>query len=91
MRKSLARAATGLLILAALEILFASSAAAQENGPANATCLGCHRIESLSVPTANGDTRQLHVSPDAFEWPGDTMQSCFLQRAADGFGRDQAG
>ena len=76
MRKSLARAAIGLLILAALEVLFATTAAAQENGAANATCLGCHRIESLSVPMANGDMRQLHVSPDDFEQSVHGNRSC---------------
>jgi cytochrome b subunit of formate dehydrogenase/nitrate/TMAO reductase-like tetraheme cytochrome c subunit len=74
--KSLVRAVAGLLILSALQGLLASTAVAQDNGPANATCLACHRIESLSAPLPNGDTQQLYVSPEEFESSVHGGRSC---------------
>jgi len=65
--KSPARAIASALIVAALLGPLAAAAAAQDNGIANAMCLACHRIESLSAPLPNGDIRHLYVSPDDFE------------------------
>ncbi len=74
--KSLARVVGGLLILSALQGLLASVAVAQENRPANATCLACHRIETLSATLPNGDTRQLYVSPEDFAASVHGSRSC---------------
>jgi cytochrome b subunit of formate dehydrogenase len=64
------------LLLAALLVPFAGSAAAQDNGPANATCLACHSMESLAKPMPNGEPRQLYVSPDEFEQSVHGKRSC---------------
>jgi cytochrome b subunit of formate dehydrogenase len=69
------RALAGLLVLTALQGQFAATAAAQGN-PANATCLACHRIESLSAPLPNGETRHLYVSPEGFEGSVHGSRSC---------------
>jgi cytochrome b subunit of formate dehydrogenase len=74
--KSLLRAVAGLLILSALQGLPATTAVAQEDAPANATCLACHRIETLSAPLPNGDTQQLYVSPEDFEASVHGSRSC---------------
>ncbi len=74
--KSRAWTVASVLILAALQGLFAATAAAQDNGPANATCLACHRMESLAVPLPNGEKRQLYVSPDDFEQSVHGKRSC---------------
>jgi len=67
---------TGILILMALQGPLAGSAVAQDDAPANATCLGCHRMESLAVRMPNGEMRQLHVSPDDFEQSVHGSRSC---------------
>jgi len=65
-----------VLMLTALQYPVAETAKAQDNGPANATCLACHRIESLSSPMPNGEKRQLYVSPDDFEQSVHGKRSC---------------
>jgi hypothetical protein len=67
---------TGVLILSALPGLLANTAVAQDNGPANATCLACHRIQTLSATLPNGDSRQLYVSPEDFEGSVHGGRSC---------------
>jgi cytochrome b subunit of formate dehydrogenase len=57
---------TTVLLLTALQCLYAGSASAQDNGAANVQCLACHRMQTLSVPMPNGETRSLYVSPDEF-------------------------
>jgi cytochrome b subunit of formate dehydrogenase len=74
--KSPARAIASVLIMAALLGPLAAVAAAQENGIANATCLACHRIESLAAPMTNGDMRQLYVSPGDFEQSVHGKRAC---------------
>ena len=74
--KSPAWTVASVLILTALQGLFAATGVAQENGPANSTCLACHRMESLAVPLPNGDKRQLYVSPDDFEQSVHGKRSC---------------
>ncbi len=75
-RKSPASAVASVLILMALQGLLADTTRAQDNGPANTTCLSCHRIEGLSAPMANGEKRKLHVSPDDFEQSVHGKRSC---------------
>ena len=74
--KSPAWAIAHALILTALLAPLAGIAVAQDNGPANATCLGCHSIKNFAVPTANGDMRQLHVSRGDFEQSVHGNRSC---------------
>jgi predicted CXXCH cytochrome family protein len=74
--KSSAWTVAGILMLTAVLILLATTAAAQDNGPANATCLACHRMETLAVPLPNGEMRQLYVSPDDFEQSVHGKRSC---------------
>jgi cytochrome b subunit of formate dehydrogenase len=64
------------LLLSVLQGFIATSAVAQDNGPANAACLACHGIPSLSAPMPNGDMRQLHVSPDDFAQSVHGGRSC---------------
>jgi cytochrome b subunit of formate dehydrogenase len=66
----------GVLIMAALLGPLANTAVAQDNGPANAMCLACHRMESLAMPTANGEMRRLNVSPDEFEQSVHGKRAC---------------
>jgi hypothetical protein len=74
--RTLPRAVAGLFICLALQGLPATVAVAQDEGPANATCLGCHRIPSLSVPLPNGESRPLYVSPEDFEDSVHGSRSC---------------
>ncbi|MDH3511177.1 MAG: cytochrome c3 family protein [Gammaproteobacteria bacterium] len=74
--KSPAWAVLPALLLAALLGPVAGTATAQDNGPANATCLACHRMESLAKPMPNGEPRQLYVSPADFEQSVHGKRSC---------------
>ena len=74
--KSPAWAIARALILTALLAPLAGIAMAQGNGPANATCLGCHSIKNFAVPTPNGEMRQLHVSRGDFEQSVHGNRSC---------------
>jgi cytochrome b subunit of formate dehydrogenase len=74
--KSPGWAVASVLMLTVLQGLPAGTAVAQDNGPANATCLACHRMEGLAVPMANGDKRQLYVSPDDFGQSVHGKRSC---------------
>lgn len=74
--KSSARAVASVLVLTALPWFVAAMASAQDNGPANAPCLACHRMETLAVPMPNGEMRKLYVSPDDFEQSVHGKRAC---------------
>ncbi len=44
----------------------AQTAAGDAEEPDNEICLDCHGMEDFEADSANGETRQLHVSPDRF-------------------------
>ena len=73
---SAAWAVAGMLFFTILQGPLATTAAAQDNGPANAACLACHRMENFAVPMPNGEMRHLYVSPNDFEQSVHGKRSC---------------